>query len=105
MMQEPLPKVAQCQPAEVKLEAGKTYSWCTGGLSEKQPFCDGRHKATWYEKEGETVMPFRSLKYSPEKDETVWFCQCKHTSNPPFCDGSHKSENVVEKFREQNKES
>jgi CDGSH-type Zn-finger protein len=35
-------------------------------------------------------MPFKSLKYTPEKDESVWLCQCKHTKNPPFCDGSHK---------------
>ena len=100
-----MPLVAQCFPAEVTLQAGKTYSWCTCGLSEKQPFCDGKHKALWYEENGETVMTFRSLKYTPEKDETVWFCQCKHTKNPPFCDGSHKNEEVVAKFEKQQKEN
>ncbi len=40
-----LPVAAQSFPAEVKLEAGITYAWCTCGLSEKQPFCDGKHKA------------------------------------------------------------
>jgi CDGSH-type Zn-finger protein len=38
------PKAAANQPCCVTVEAGKTYAWCTCGLSEKQPFCDGRHK-------------------------------------------------------------
>ena len=29
---------------KVKVEKDKTYSWCTCGLSYKQPFCDGKHK-------------------------------------------------------------
>ena len=81
---EGFPKAAKCEPCCVKAEAGKTYAWCTCGLSEKQPFCDGRHKQI----EG---MPFKSLKVSFEKDEEVWLCQCKQTSNPPFCDGSHRN--------------
>lgn len=88
---QPQPKVAACFPIEVKVTAGKTYAWCTCGLSETQPFCDGQHKSLACEKNGETVMPFKSLKYTPEKDESVWLCQCKHTKNPPFCDGSHKA--------------
>ena len=77
-----LPQSAICDPIAVKVEPGKVYSWCTCGLSEKQPFCDSRHKNI----EG---MPYRSLKVSFEKEEEVWFCQCKHTSTPPFCDGTH----------------
>jgi len=49
-------------------------------------------------------MPFKNLKYTAEKDETVWLCQCKHTKNPPFCDGSHKTEQVVKKFEEKSGE-
>lgn len=77
------PVAAKCEPACVQTEAGKTYSWCTCGLSEKQPFCDGRHKII----EG---MPFKSLKVSFEEPEEVWLCQCKQSRNPPFCDGSHR---------------
>ena len=33
----------QKSPYKVKVEKGKTYSWCTCGLSNKQPFCDGVH--------------------------------------------------------------
>jgi len=80
---EGFPKAAACEPACVKVEAGKTYAWCTCGLSEKQPFCDGSHKRI----EG---MPYKSLKVTFEKEEEVWLCQCKQTKNPPFCDGSHR---------------
>jgi CDGSH-type Zn-finger protein len=76
----------------VNAEAGKTYAWCACGLSEKQPFCDGTHKRIEpsLDANGETVMPFRSLKVHFEKEEEVWFCMCKQTKTPPYCDGSHK---------------
>jgi len=77
------PKVAGTQPCCVAVSAEKTYAWCSCGLSEKQPFCDGKHKMI----EG---MPFKSLKVTFEKDQDAWFCTCKKTKNPPFCDGSHK---------------
>jgi len=38
-----LPKRAGDQPQKVTLEAGKKYAWCSCGLSENQPFCDGSH--------------------------------------------------------------
>lgn len=75
------PKIAAETPAEVTLEKGKTYFFCTCGHSQKQPFCDGAHKAI----EGE----FKSLRFEAEKDGTAWLCQCKRTKTPPFCDGSH----------------
>lgn len=87
-----LPKAADTVPVMVKVEAGKTYAWCTCGLSEKQPFCDGTHKRIEpiINEAGESVLPFKSLKATFENDEEVWFCMCKQTKNPPFCDGSHK---------------
>ena len=45
---------SQKAPYKVKVEKGKTYFWCSCGLSFKQPFCDGSHK-----KEGR----YKSLKY------------------------------------------
>jgi CDGSH-type Zn-finger protein len=84
------PKIAKCEPTMVKVEAGKTYAWCTCGLSSKQPFCDGQHKTLATGEGEEMVMPFKSLKVSFEEDKEVWLCNCKHTKNPPFCDGSHK---------------
>ena len=33
-------------PIGVDVLEGKSYFWCTCGLSVKQPFCDGSHKGT-----------------------------------------------------------
>jgi CDGSH iron-sulfur domain-containing protein 3 len=90
---EGFPRKAGNEPIAVKVEAGKTYAWCTCGLSDKQPFCDGQHKKiepTILEN-GETTMPYKSLKLQVEDDGEVWLCTCKQTKNPPFCDGSHKN--------------
>jgi CDGSH-type Zn-finger protein len=77
------PHIAQSQPCCVQVEKGRNYAWCTCGLSEKQPFCDGKHKAI----EG---MPFRPMIVQFEEDKEVWLCQCKQTRNGPYCDGSHR---------------
>ena len=67
-------------PYKVAVVRGKTYFWCSCGLSSKQPFCDGTHK---------TEGKFRSLKFIASENEELFFCGCKLTSNSPFCDGSH----------------
>ena len=62
-------------------------SWCSCGLSHKQPRCDGRHKGTGYK-------PVRYRHEWTEDDpETVekWLCGCKMTQSPPWCDGSHNT--------------
>lgn len=76
-----LPKVAGRAPQKVQLEAGKNYAFCTCGLSDGQPFCNGAHKGTEY----------RPNVFTAEKDEEMWMCLCKHTDNAPKCDGSHKT--------------
>lgn len=88
-----LPKIADCKPVAVTVVPGKIYSWCTCGLSEKQPFCDGTHKRIEpvINEQGESVLPYKSLKTEFDKEEEVWFCMCKHTKTPPFCDGTHKT--------------
>ena len=68
-------------PYKVKVEKDKTYFWCSCGLSEKQPFCDGSHDKT----EGK----FKSIKFTANETEEVDFCGCKMSERPPFCDGSH----------------
>ncbi|MCX8019694.1 MAG: CDGSH iron-sulfur domain-containing protein [Chitinophagaceae bacterium] len=80
---EGFPRIAACEPTCVKVEPGKIYSWCSCGLSQKAPFCDGSHKKI----EG---MPYRSIKVQFTEPAEVWFCECKHTKTPPYCDGSHK---------------
>lgn len=80
------------QPTKVTLEANKTYAWCTCGLSQTNPFCDGAHKTlATTNQEGETVFPYKSQKISVAETSEVWLCNCKQTKNPPYCDGSHNS--------------
>jgi CDGSH-type Zn-finger protein len=94
-----LPRLAVCEPAGIDVEPGKLYSWCSCGLSEKEPFCDSTHKKIESEKEPFCDsthkkiegLPFRSLKVVFDKPEQVWFCQCKRTKTPPFCDNTHKT--------------
>lgn len=74
-----LPKVAADSPQEVELVAGQKYAYCTCGLSEKQPFCDGKHKGT----------EFKPLVFTADETKKAWFCRCKQTCNAPNCDGSH----------------
>ena len=75
------PKIAQKKSYPVEVEAGKKYAWCSCGLSEKQPFCDGSHADTG-------LKPYV---FTAEETKTVFLCGCKYTKNTPFCDGSHKT--------------
>lgn len=77
-----LPRIAECEPAILKVEAGRIYKWCSCGISEKQPFCDNKHRQI----EG---TPYRSIKVIFDKEEEIYFCQCKQTKTPPFCDDTH----------------
>ena len=74
------PYIASKSPGKVTLEEGKKYFWCRCGLSQNQPFCDGKHK-------GSTFTP---LVFVAEESKEAYLCQCKATNNAPFCDGSHK---------------
>jgi CDGSH-type Zn-finger protein len=73
--------IAAKEPAQVTLEAGKTYAWCVCGLSTKQPFCDGSHKST----------ALKPLVFKQEAAAEAWLCRCKQTKNGPFCDGTHNT--------------
>jgi CDGSH-type Zn-finger protein len=73
------PTIAQKGPYPVQVEAGKSYFWCSCGLSANQPFCDGSHKTT-------DMTP---VKFEATESKTVYLCGCKHTANPVLCDGSH----------------
>jgi CDGSH-type Zn-finger protein len=76
----PNPVIAQKAPYPVPVAAGKTYYWCSCGLSKNQPMCDGSHKGSG----------FAPVPYKAEKDGTVYFCGCKHGGNGALCDGGHK---------------
>jgi len=77
----PEPKIATKYPAQVNLEAGKTYAWCRCGLSQNQPFCDGAHEAT----------EFQPLVWQAQESKEAWLCRCKRTKDEPYCDGTHKT--------------
>lgn len=76
-----LPKVYDKVPVKVSIEAGKKYAWCSCGLSDNQPYCNGAHKGTG----------FSPTVFVAEETKDVHLCNCKHTKNPGFCDGAHKS--------------
>jgi CDGSH-type Zn-finger protein len=73
-------KVVEKVPTMVDLENGKTYAWCSCGLSGNQPWCNGAHKGS----------EFAPEVFKADKDRKAAICLCKQTSNPPYCDGSHK---------------
>ena len=50
-------------PIGVNVVEGKSYFWCTCGLSAKQPFCDGSHKGT----------EFAPMKYLADQSKKVFF--------------------------------
>jgi CDGSH-type Zn-finger protein len=74
------PTIAAKTPIPVELEAGKTYAYCTCGMSDNQPFCNGSHKGS----------AFSPKIFQAEETKTAYMCRCKQTGNPGFCDGSHK---------------
>ena len=74
-----VPNIAQKSPFAVELAPGD-YWWCACGLSKRQPFCDGSHKAA-----GE----FSPVRFTATEAQKVWLCGCKNSSNKPYCDGTH----------------
>ncbi|HJV23922.1 MAG TPA: CDGSH iron-sulfur domain-containing protein [Holophagaceae bacterium] len=73
------PVVAAKEPAELTLEPG-TYLWCACGLSENQPYCDGRH----------IITDIRPMKLEITRKRVVFLCQCKQSGQKPYCDKSHE---------------
>lgn len=67
-------------PYATDVEEGKTYYWCSCGLSSKQPLCDGSHQGT----------DFTPVAYAADATKKVFFCGCKISNNKPMCDGSHQ---------------
>ena len=70
---------ADACPHQVEVEAGKTYEWCSCGLSKTKPFCDGSH-------EGTGCQP---KTFVARRTEPVILCGCCETGDAPYCDGTH----------------
>ena len=78
--EQPFPVQPKIGPYEIPdaMFGSKNYYWCSCGMSNKQPFCDGSHAGT----------NFKPLKFSlDEKSKKMHMCGCKLSSNAPFCDG------------------
>lgn len=72
------PTIVDKKPVVMELEPG-TYYWCSCGLSQNQPFCNGAHQGT----------EFKPVAFEVTEKKPLALCLCKHTGKAPFCDGSH----------------
>jgi CDGSH-type Zn-finger protein len=72
------PAIPQKEPYVQEIDPG-TYWWCSCGLSQGQPFCDGSHKGT----------DFTPVKVEVTEKRKLAFCGCKHSKSGAMCDGSH----------------
>jgi CDGSH-type Zn-finger protein len=82
-MSETLPKIAGLKSAKISVTTGTQYWWCSCGLSQNQPFCDGSHKETG----------FSPVLYTAKADGIIGFCLCKQSEKEGgvICDGKHKT--------------
>jgi CDGSH-type Zn-finger protein len=67
-------------PYSIDIEQGKFYAWCSCGLSEDAPLCDGTHR---------NKSDKRPVKFIAQTSQTAQLCGCTLTQTPPYCDGSH----------------
>jgi CDGSH-type Zn-finger protein len=68
------------EPFKASLKEGIKYAYCTCGLSEKFPFCDGSHRGT-------ECAP---IKFTVKANTDAWLCRCGRSGRKPYCDGSHQ---------------
>lgn len=80
-----LPVIFDKKSVAIKVEANKKYFWCSCGLSEKQPFCDGKHRE--HKNDDGSIM--KPIIFESDEEKTIYFCNCKYSKNKPLCDGSH----------------
>ena len=60
------------------VEEGRTYRWCSCGLSTDRPWCDDSHEGTGFEPI-EFIAPITAEFY---------MCGCKRSDNKPCCFGN-----------------
>lgn len=72
-------KTAKNAPYPVEVNKDQSYYWCSCGLSENQPFCDGSHQET-------DMSP---LEWIAAESKVIYFCGCKQSANAPLCDSTH----------------
>lgn len=73
-----LPVSPQIGPYVVVVREGTIYQWCSCGLSQSQPFCDGSHRGTGFE----------PVAFEPPLSAEFHLCGCKQSDNKPYCFGN-----------------
>ncbi len=72
------PAMPQRGPYIVQVEAGRTYRWCSCGLSQNQPWCDDSHAGTGFE----------PIEFDAPISGEFHMCGCKQSDNKPYCFGT-----------------
>mmetsp|Transcript_62229 Transcript_62229/g.98679 ORF Transcript_62229/g.98679 Transcript_62229/m.98679 type:complete len:172 (+) Transcript_62229:64-579(+) len=76
---EPVPYSPKLGPYLERVEAGKTYLWCSCGESLSQPWCDD--DACSHKK-------FKPVPYTARHSGPVLFCGSKHSPGRPLFNGT-----------------
>mmetsp|Transcript_67455 Transcript_67455/g.93293 ORF Transcript_67455/g.93293 Transcript_67455/m.93293 type:complete len:152 (-) Transcript_67455:97-552(-) len=79
------PAVPKRGSYKVHMKPGETYFWCTCGLSEKQPFCDGSHS-----KQDDGYKPLKFVYDGEDKVRSICGCKMNKYSSGSICDRSHR---------------
>ncbi|CAK61951.1 unnamed protein product (macronuclear) [Paramecium tetraurelia] len=77
-----VPYVAGFYPYNCYLQKGKIYQWCSCGISQSNPWCDGMCNAS--------VTRNRPIKFNVDTSGYYKLCNCKQSANAPFCNGTHR---------------
>jgi CDGSH-type Zn-finger protein len=64
------------------LKADVKFAYCSCGLSEIMPRCNGSHRGTEY----------KPIKITPQHDTSMSLCRCGKSKTKPTCDHSHLKE-------------
>ena len=78
-----LPHVPKQGSYKIEMEQGKTYFWCTCGLSKGQPWCDGSHVTTDYK-------PYKFVWEEESRRQSICGCKLNRDDRGPKCDRSHR---------------
>ena len=73
-----LPVASQDGPYAVQVEEGRSYRWCSCGLSRIQPWCDDSHEGT----------DFEPIEFVAPITAEFMMCGCRQSDNKPYCFGN-----------------
>jgi CDGSH-type Zn-finger protein len=86
-----IPEIPVYAPFSMRnLIPGKTYIWCSCGVSKTPPLCDNSHKKL---KDKPRFVP---VKFTASEQRLYLICGCKYTRRPPFCDGFHGTMDAIQ---------